>query len=177
LPPETIEHIAWTLLKRYGVVCWRMLEREASWLPPWRDLLRVYHRLEARGEIRGGRFVANVSGEQFAQADAVALLRKIRKQERSGELVAISGADPLNLIGNVVPGERVPALTGARILFRDGIPVATLVAKSVKTLIPLEPGEEWTFRKLLLRDHSRPGEKLRIELPAESEAEVQEDDE
>ena len=102
LPPETIEHIAWTLLKRYGVVCWRMLEREASWLPPWRELLRVYHRLEARGEIRGGRFVAKAT----RAGDAVALLRKIRKQERTGELIAISGADPLNLIGSVVPRHR-----------------------------------------------------------------------
>jgi ATP-dependent Lhr-like helicase len=81
----------------------------------------------------------------------------------------------LNLIGSVVPGERVPALTGARILFRDGVPVATLVAKSVNTLVELQPGEEWTFRKLLLRDHSRPGEKLRIELPID--VEEQEEDE
>jgi ATP-dependent Lhr-like helicase len=171
LPPETIEHIAWTLLKRYGVVCWRMLEREAAWLPPWRELLRVYHRLEARGEIRGGRFVAGVSGEQFALPDAVGSLRKIRKQHAEGTMVAISGADPLNLIGSVIPGDRVPALTGARILFRDGIPVATLVAKSVNYLVELRPGDEWAFRKLLLRDHSRPGERQRIEaLPMAGDA-------
>jgi hypothetical protein len=75
-------------------------------------------------------------------------------------MVAISGADPLNLIGSVVPGDRVPALTGARILFRDGIPVATLVAKQVNPLVALQPGDEWAFRKLLLRDHSRPGERM-----------------
>ena len=64
--PEAVEHVARTLLRRYGVVFWRLLEREADWLPPWRDLLRVYRRLESRGEIRGGRFVAGFSGEQFA---------------------------------------------------------------------------------------------------------------
>jgi ATP-dependent helicase Lhr and Lhr-like helicase len=153
-PPETVEHIAWTLLKRYGVVCWRMLEREAAWLPSWRDLLRVYHRLEARGEIRGGRFVAGLSGEQFALPDAVGLLRKVRKQSAAGALVSICGADPLNLLGSVIPGAKVPALTGSRILFRDGIPIATLIAREVNFLEKLGPGEEWAMKKLLLRDHS-----------------------
>ena len=153
-PQEAVEHIAWTLLKRYGVVCWRMLEREAAWLPPWRDLLRVYHRLEARGEIRGGRFIAGLSGEQFALPDAVGLLRKVRKQPADGALVAICGADPLNLLGSVIPGGKVPALTGARILFRDGVPIATLVAREVSYMEKLGPGEEWAMKKLLLRDHS-----------------------
>ncbi|MBK9605718.1 MAG: DEAD/DEAH box helicase [Betaproteobacteria bacterium] len=153
-PQEAVEHIAWTLLKRYGVVCWRMLEREAAWLPPWRDLLRVYHRLEARGEIRGGRFIAGLSGEQFALPDAVGLLRKVRKQPADGALVAICGADPLNLLGSVIPGGKVPALTGARILFRDGVPIATLIAREVSYLEQLGPGEEWAMKKLLLRDHS-----------------------
>ncbi len=154
-PPETVEHIAWTLLRRYGVVFWRMLEREADWLPPWRDRLRAYHRLEARGEIRGGRFVAGLSGEQFALPDAVGLLRKVRRQAPAGALVTISGADPLNLLGSVVAGSKVPALTGARILFRDGVPLATLVAREVVFLEKLAPGEAWTLKKLLLRDHSR----------------------
>ncbi|MBP8296909.1 MAG: ATP-dependent DNA helicase, partial [Burkholderiales bacterium] len=153
-PQEAVEHIAWTLLKRYGVVCWRMLEREAAWLPPWRDLLRVYHRLEARGEIRGGRFIAGLSGEQFALPDAVGLLRKVRKHPADGALVAICGADPLNLLGSVIPGGKVPALTGARILFRDGVPIATLIAREVNYLEKLGPGEEWAMKKLLLRDHS-----------------------
>ena len=151
IDPETIEHVAWTLLKRYGVVCWRMLEREAGWLPPWRDLLRVYHRLEARGEIRGGRFVAGLSGEQFALPDAVGLMRKVRKQPPRGVLVNICGADPLNMIGGVIPGAKVPALAGCRILFRDGIPIATLVAKEVTFVEKLEPGGEWAMKKLLLR--------------------------
>ena len=79
-PTEAIEHIARTLLRRYGVVFWRLLEREADWLPPWRDLLRVYRRLEARGEIRGGRFVAGFSGEQFALPEAVGMLREVRRK-------------------------------------------------------------------------------------------------
>ena len=75
-----IEHVARTLLRRYGVVFWRLLAREAEWLPPWRDLLRVYRRLEARGEIRGGRFVAGFSGEQYALPEAVGMLREMRRQ-------------------------------------------------------------------------------------------------
>ena len=81
----SIEHVARTLLRRYGVVFWRLLAREADWLPPWRDLLRVYRRLEARGEIRGGRFVAGFSGEQYALPDAIGLLREVRRRPHSGE--------------------------------------------------------------------------------------------
>ena len=77
---EAVEHVARTLLRRYGVVFWRLLAREADWLPPWRDLLRVYRRLEARGEIRGGRFVAGFSGEQFALPEAVGTLREVRRR-------------------------------------------------------------------------------------------------
>ena len=151
-PAETVEHIAWTLLRRYGVVFWRMLEREAAWLPPWRELLRVYHRLEARGEIRGGRFVAGLSGEQFALPDAIGLLRKQRRQATEGAMVCVCGADPLNLVGSVIPGPRVPALTGTRILYRDGVPVATLVAGEASFLEKMEPAAEWAAKKLLLRD-------------------------
>ena len=82
------------MLLRYGVVFWRLLEREADWLPPWRDLLRVYRRLEARGEIRGGRFVAGFSGEQFALPDAVGALREVRRKPAAEAWVSVSGADP-----------------------------------------------------------------------------------
>ena len=78
--PEAVEHVARALLRRYGVVFWRLIEREAGWLPPWRDLLRVYRRLEARGEIRGGRFVAGFTGEQFALPEAVGALREARRK-------------------------------------------------------------------------------------------------
>ncbi|WP_321941530.1 DEAD/DEAH box helicase [Paraburkholderia tropica] len=137
--PALLEHVADVLLRRYGVVCWQVLAREAAWLPPWRDLLRVLHRMEARGNVRGGRFVAGLSGEQFALPEAVALLREVRRRgERSvrsdrsdrseGETVCIAAVDPLNLVGSVLPGEKVPAVAGNRLAFRDGVPVAALVA-------------------------------------------------
>ena len=93
---DAIEHVARTLLARYGVVFWRLLEREAAWLPPWRELLRFYRRLESRGEVRGGRFVAGFSGEQFALPEAIGMLRATRRQEATDHWVSVSGADPLN---------------------------------------------------------------------------------
>jgi ATP-dependent Lhr-like helicase len=145
------EHIARALLRRYGVVFWRLLEREAAWLPPWRYLLAVLRRLEARGEIRGGRFVAGVTGEQFALPEAVAALRAARRREASGELVSISGADPLNLAGVLMPGPRVAALTRNRVVYRDGIPVALLAGGEVELLAELEPASAWEVRNALLR--------------------------
>src|SRR5208337_2424791 len=121
-----VEHVARALLRRYGVVFWRLLAREAPWLPPWRDLLRVYRRLEARGEIRGGRFVAGFSGEQYALPEAVGLMREIRRRPASGQWVSLSGADPLNLVGVLTPGAKLAALTVNRLVFRDGLPVAAL---------------------------------------------------
>ena len=108
---ERAEKIALTLLRRYGVVFMRMLEREAAWLPKWRDLLRVYRKLEARGDIRGGRFVSGFSGEQFALPEAVAAVRAIRRRATDDNLVSVSGADPLNLAGILTPG---PKARGAR---------------------------------------------------------------
>ncbi|MDB5746577.1 MAG: box helicase, partial [Massilia sp.] len=147
IDPETLEHIAMTLLRRYGVMFWRLLEREAAWLPSWRELLPVYHRLEARGEIRGGRFVAGFSGEQFALPEAIPLLREVRRRPLDGSLVTISGVDPLNLCGTLLPGEKVPAIGGNRILFRDGMAVAAVVAGKIAYLT--EPGadrERWHAR-------------------------------
>jgi ATP-dependent Lhr-like helicase len=152
LEPEAIEHIARTLLRRYGVVCWRLLEREAAWLPSWRELLRVYHRLEARGEIRGGRFIAGLSGEQFALPEAVGALRHMRRQAPDGALLALSASDPLNLAGTVLPGSKVPRLPGARVLYRDGIALAALVAGNVELLTALSPQEERDVRRILLRE-------------------------
>jgi ATP-dependent Lhr-like helicase len=138
--PETVEHIVHTLLRRYGVVFWRLLQREGAWLPPWRDMLRVLRRLEARGEIRGGRFVVGVSGEQFALPEAVVSLRETRRAPLSETLVAVSAADPLNLVGIVVPGGRVPALTNNRVLYRDGVAIAALVAGVVQWIEETEAG-------------------------------------
>jgi ATP-dependent Lhr-like helicase len=125
---EALEHAALVLLRRYGVVFWRMLEREADWLPPWRDLLRVYHKLEARGDVRGGRFVQGVTGEQFALPEAIPLLRETRKRKPENTLVSLSGADPLNLAGLLFPGQKIPALAGNRVLYRDGIPIAAWIS-------------------------------------------------
>lgn len=148
---DVVEHVARTLLRRYGVVFWRLLAREAPWLPPWRNLLRCYRRMEARGEIRGGRFVAGVAGEQFAAPEAVGLLRDVRRRERAGALVGVSGADPLNLVGIVTPGARLPALTGNRVLYRDGVPIALLVAGDVRFLEALAPEAQWSARNALLK--------------------------
>jgi ATP-dependent Lhr-like helicase len=125
---ETLEHVAMTLLRRYGVVFWRLLEREADWLPSWRELLRTFHRLEARGEIRGGRFVSGLAGEQFALPEAIPLLREVRRRPQDGSLVAVCGVDPLNLAGTLLPGMKVPALVSNRLVYRDGVPVAAMVA-------------------------------------------------
>jgi ATP-dependent Lhr-like helicase len=149
--PDAIEHVARTLLARYGVVFWRVLEREAAWLPPWRDLLRVYRRLESRGEIRGGRFVAGFTGEQFALPEAVGMLREVRRKPDDGAWVSVSGADPLNLVGTITPGAKLPALTGNRVLYRDGIPVAVLAAGNVQFLQELDAATEWDARNALLR--------------------------
>jgi ATP-dependent Lhr-like helicase len=153
---SAVEHIARVLLRRYGVIFWRMLAREASWLPPWRDLLRVLRRLEARGEVRGGRFVAGISGEQFALPDALAALREIRRKPHSEDLIGISGVDPLNLVGILTPGTKVPALTGNRILYRDGVPVAALVANEVVWLQECEARQQAEVKAALIdRTHLR----------------------
>jgi ATP-dependent helicase Lhr and Lhr-like helicase len=149
--PAAVEHVARTLLRRYGVVFWRVLTREAGWLPPWRDLLRVYRRLEARGEIRGGRFVAGFSGEQFALPDAVGLLRQTRRRPAAGHWVSLSGADPLNLVGILTPGGRLPALTGNRVLYRDGVPVAVLAGGKAQFLVEIDAAAQWEAHKRLLR--------------------------
>ncbi len=150
---SVVEHVARSLLKRYGVVFWRLIAREANWLPPWRLLLRCLRRLEARGEIRGGRFVDGVSGEQFALPEAVGLLREVRRRAGDGQWISLSGADPLNLVGVLSPGARLPALTGNRVLYRDGLAVACLAAAEVRFLEALLPEEQWAAQNALLRRH------------------------
>jgi ATP-dependent Lhr-like helicase len=122
-----LEQLARGLLARWGVVFRRVLERESHDVP-WRDLLHVLRQMEARGEVRGGRFVANFGGEQFALPNAISLLRKLRSAEPRAELVCISASDPLNLVGILTPGARIPAQPSTRILLRDGLPVAWLSA-------------------------------------------------
>jgi ATP-dependent Lhr-like helicase len=122
------------LLRRYGVVFRRLLERE-SFPIAWYELGRIYRRWEARGEIRGGYFVGGISGEQFALPEAIGLLRSIRKALSKGELITLSAADPLNLQGILTPGPRIAALTANRILFRDGLPIAALEAGEICRLV------------------------------------------
>jgi ATP-dependent Lhr-like helicase len=139
------------LLRRYGVVFWRLLAREASWLPPWRDLLRVYRRLEARGEIRGGRFIAGFSGEQYALPEAVGLLRETRRQPATDQWISLSGADPLNLAGILTPGPRLASLTGNRVIYRDGVPIAVLSGGQIGFFVALDAAVEWEAQNRLLR--------------------------
>jgi ATP-dependent helicase Lhr and Lhr-like helicase len=146
-----VEHAAGVLLRRYGVVFWRLIAREAGRLPPWRDLLRAYRRLEARGEIRGGRFVAGFSGEQYALPEAVGLMREMRRRPPSDQWVSLSGADPLNLVGVLTPGARLAALTRNRLVYRDGVPVAAL--SGGKAQFPADSGtaDRWEIEKRLER--------------------------
>ena len=116
------EATCWMLLRRYGVVFRDLLVRETN-LPRWRDLQMAFRRLEDRGEIRGGRFVSGFLAEQFALPVAVESLRATRAMPPSGETVTLSAADPLNLAGILVPGERVPAISGKVVAFRDGVAV------------------------------------------------------
>ena len=149
---EDVEHVVKALLRRYGVICWRLLEREAAWLPRWRDLVRVCRRLEARGELRGGRFIAGVSGEQFALPEAVARMREVRRQPPQPALVCLAAADPANLLGTLLPGPKLPRTAGSRVLVRDGLPVATLVAGEVVMLVPMEAQERVEAERTLRLD-------------------------
>jgi ATP-dependent Lhr-like helicase len=150
---EAIENAVRSLLRRWGVVFWKLVSMEADWLPPWRDILTCCRRLEARGEIRGGRFVAGFSGEQYATPEAVGLLRDIRRKPNNGHLIGLSAADPLNLVGVLTPEGRLPALTGNRVLYRDGLPIALYAGGEVRFLVPLEPKEQWDAQNAILRRH------------------------
>ena len=145
------EAVARTLLRRYGVVFKSLLASESITVP-WRDLLRELRRLEARGEIRGGRFVAGFTGEQYALPDAVETLRRVRRAPADGTIVTLSAADPLNLTGIVCLGNRVPATASTRIAFRDGVPIGTLTGtRKIAWLEAQTPEQEWVVRNALLR--------------------------
>jgi ATP-dependent Lhr-like helicase len=111
------------LLARWGIVFRDLVVREPL-APPWRELVRHYRRLEARGEVRGGRFLAGVGGEQFAVPDAVEVARAIRRSRPNGQRIEVAGVDPLNLTGIVTPGARVPAVLGQKVIYVDGVPSA-----------------------------------------------------
>ena len=128
---HNVESCCWMLLRRYGVVFRDLLARETN-LPRWRELQIGYRRLEDRGEVRGGRFVDGFVGEQFALPLAVESLRAQRKLSENSERVIVSAADPLNLVGIIVPGERIPAISGKSVTFRNGVwdPEPALVASA-----------------------------------------------
>lgn len=162
---ELAEEVAWVFLKRYGVVFKRLLEREGIAVP-WRVLLRVYHRLEARGEIRGGRFVAGISGEQFALPEAVGMLRAIRREGAQESMISVSAADPLNLAGIITPGSRITAHTGNRVLYQDGAPIAALESGETRFLVELTRAVEWQAKAALVRKATRPELRSYLRRPA-----------
>jgi ATP-dependent Lhr-like helicase len=165
---DSVEAVARTLLKRYGVVFRVLLQREAH-LPPWRDLVRVYRRLEARGEIRGGRFVAGFGGEQFAAPDAVGRLRAVRRMERIDELGVVSAADPLNLVGILTPEGRVPGVYRNRILLKDGLAIAAVEGGQVRRLADSSL-EDAQLRTLLARRSLRHPQRLHLRTASPREA-------
>ncbi|MDD5580366.1 MAG: DEAD/DEAH box helicase [Methylobacter sp.] len=137
---QNCDYIAHVLLRRYGIVFRKLLEQEDI-VPPWRELLYVFRRMEARGELRGGRFVQGFAGEQYALPEAVSSLREIRKQPKKSDVITISAADPLNLTGIITPGHRIPALASQRVLYRDGIPVSLSAQGKTSVLEIIEPQE------------------------------------
>nr|WP_275939334.1 hypothetical protein [Polyangium spumosum] len=141
-PAATIEAFARQLLRRWGIVVRELVSRESR-APAWRDLVRVYRRLEMRGEVRGGRLVASFIGEQFALPEALDALRAMRKAPLRGEVVRLSACDPLNLVGTILPGERVPSTLSHFVTYRDGMPMSE------------EAGEDENVGPQKVRPHER----------------------
>jgi ATP-dependent helicase Lhr and Lhr-like helicase len=127
-----IESACWMLLRRYGVVFRDLLDRETT-IPRWRELVGMFRRLEARGNVRGGRFINGFGGEQFAVPEAVASLRESRLHPLN-EAVTVAAADPLNLAGVVVPGERPAAVPGKTVTFLSGA-VRAVEANSIESFV------------------------------------------
>jgi len=150
-----VEHAAETLLRRYGVVVRAVLAREPL-LPTWRELVHVFRRWEARGEIRGGRFVEPLGGEQFALAEAVTALRKTRRDHDEAEWIAISAADPLHLPAMNGAEKTVAAIGANRIVYRSGVPVAAALGQRVEALKPLDRDTLEAAREVLLAPRAAP---------------------
>jgi ATP-dependent Lhr-like helicase len=116
----------------------------------------VLRRMEARGEVRGGRFVSGMSGEQYALPDAVTLLRKVRRETRDGTLVSLCGADPLNLVGILTPGPRLASQPKNRVLFEDGVPLAVYDGGEVRFLAEVDAARRWQLESALVARKVRP---------------------
>jgi ATP-dependent Lhr-like helicase len=158
---EAVEHAAKALLRRYGVVCRRLLDREAL-APSWRELLRFYRGAEARGEIRGGRFIEPLGGEQFALIEAVEELRRLRRNKDVTDWVVIAAADPLNLTGLLDNAPRAPAQPSRRLAFKNGTPVAAGGGPRVEWLAELSDIEQRHVVTLLSPETRRPdGQRAR----------------
>jgi ATP-dependent Lhr-like helicase len=155
LSQEELMELARVLLRRYGVIFRKLVDREKC-LPPWRDLVRVFRLMEARGQIRGGRFVTGVWGEQFALKEAITKLRSVTRKAKTGQLVTISAADPLNLTGIVTPSTRISGMIQNRILYLDGEPVAVKNGKEVNFLKTPEKSDKWTWQNALVQRQVSP---------------------
>jgi len=157
------EHIAQTLLRRYGIVFRKLLENEGP-LPPWRDLLKVFRRMEAKGQIRGGHFVSGFGGEHFALPEAVGLVRRLRREPPPSQPVIIHAHDPLNLLGIILPGQCVPRQQHNRILMLDGLPMAARIGKEIKRFEHPSPLPEAKIQALLKEAASRGKRRRRFVL-------------
>lgn len=147
-------YIARVLLKRYGVVFRKVLERETL-LPSWRELLYELRRMEAREEILGGRFVSGLSGEQFALPEAAIALRALRTRGEDNVIYNLNATDPLNLAGIITPGDRISAKAGTHILYRNGIAIAVSDHGELTPLTTLTDQELWEARNQMVRKHKR----------------------
>ncbi len=147
-PENKAELWAHQYVRRYGIFCRELLVRETS-APPWRVLLGVLRRAEARGEIRGGRFIAGLNGEQFALPEAVDALRAMRRKEAQEPFLKLSACDPLNLAGILTPGPRIPAILGNRVLYRNGVPIAALDNDQVVVFSRADEREQRLLEQLL----------------------------
>jgi ATP-dependent Lhr-like helicase len=159
LDDEQLERLAVIYLQRWGVIFRKVLERE-PFAPPWRILLKVLRKMELKGVLRGGRFVVGIGGEQFAFSETVDALRSMAKKQTqsasSGEYVSIAAADPLNLLGIIIPDTKLARLVNNRVLYRDGIPVATLQGGDVTFLTTIASDQQWRLKQLLLKKNFPP---------------------
>ena len=154
LREQAVEHAAGTLLRRYGVVARAVLAREPL-MPPWRELVRIYRRWEARGEIRGGRFVEPLGGEQFALTEAVTALRRTRRERDDDEWVVISAADPLNLPAMNGAERRIAAIGANRIVYSSGVPIAAALGQRIEALAEIGPAALERVRELVSAPRAR----------------------
>ena len=153
LDEEQLERLVSIYLQRWGVLFRSLLERE-SFAPPWRVLLATLRKMELRGILRGGRFVAGVGGEQFAFPETVDELRKFKKQKVPKEIPAlycIAASDPLNLLNLILPNHKLARLLNNRVLYQGGVPIAVLDSGDVHFLREVDEKQQWNMQQILLK--------------------------